>query len=296
MIEKEEIFQELWSETYSAQISQTRQTQEDWEKIVKRIKFSAPKKSYFFLQSWRQCAVVLLLMLISSFVTYKTVINDRNMEVTEWQEFQVPYGDSQSIRLADGTLISLDAGSLLIYPKEFVGKSRSVFLTGEATFTVAHDEDKSFYVNTKHLNVEALGTVFTVKSYPNDFFTSTTLEKGSVRIGINSGSFEKPILKPGEQLVYSHLDHTVQVRRVDMNLYKMERKGYLIFKDIPFSELVAVLERKYNVTINYDSQRYENHKCNLKFAPDETVQDVMKVIQKLIHIQYKIEGNIIYIN
>lgn len=92
---------------------------------------------------------------------------------------------------------------------------------------------------------------------------------------VRAGEHQPAILKPNERLVYSHAAHTVTVRPVDALLYKMERSGYLIYENVSFSHLMASLERKFNVTIHYNSQKYADECYNVKFAPHETLEDVL---------------------
>ncbi len=99
------------------------------------------------------------------------------------------------------------------------------------------------------------------------------------------------MLKPSEQLVYSHVDHSVQRNRVDMSLFKMKREGYLIFEGVPFRQLVSTLEKKYGVTFQYNANRYGNDLYHVKFAPDETIGDVMEILHQLMGIRYAIKEN-----
>lgn len=212
-------------------------------------------------------------------------------------ELFVPYGESRQVILPDGSQVWVDAGSLLVYPKDFTDtETRTVYLTGEASFTVRKNTEKPFIVKTTYLDVQALGTVFTVASYPADSCTSTILEEGSVKVDVKAGEHLPAILKPNERLVYSHAAHTVTVRPVDALLYKMERSGYLIYENVSFSHLMASLERKFNVTIHYNSQKYADEHYNVKFAPHETLEDVLAVLQQLIGIRFKIKGNVVFIN
>ena len=98
------------------------------------------------------------------------------------------------------------------------------------------------------MDIQALGTIFTVKSYAGEDYTTTTLEEGSVKVSLKDGIAQSYILKPSEQLIYSHENHSVQRNSVDLSLYKMTREGYLIFEDVPFLQLVSTLEKKYKVT------------------------------------------------
>lgn len=291
--EKEETMECLWEETPSVY---TQRTQEKWEEIREQVYPTEPKRVYMLHFLIKYAAVILLMVMSGGVTYYFTEKGTTELEEITWQEFFVPYGESQSVLLSDGTTVSVGAGSLLVYPDKFTGTDRPVYLSGEATFTVTPNKEKPFFVKTRVLDVEVLGTSFTVGSYPGDTYTEVTLEKGSVKVDTKDLSEGKPILKPGEQLIYQHDDHSVSIHTIDMDLYKMSRKGYLIFKEIPFDQLITTLERKFNVTIHCDIQKYEDRKCNLKFAPDETIKDVLAVLQRLLHITYKVDGQVVYIN
>ena len=86
------------------------------------------------------------------------------------------------------------------------------------------------------------------------------------------------------------------VHSIDASLYNMERNGYLIFENISFSRLMASLERKFNVTIHYNSQKFAGEYYNVKFSPDEKLEDVLNILQQLIGIHYKIKGKVVFIN
>lgn len=47
----------------------------------------------------------------------------------------------ENLTLADGTQLTLNRGAQLIYPEKFAGKTREIFLSGEAYFDVAHDKN-----------------------------------------------------------------------------------------------------------------------------------------------------------
>ncbi len=46
--------------------------------------------------------------------------------------------------LPDGSEVHLNSGSLLIYPEKFTGRSRSVYLSGEANFKVKGGQEEAF--------------------------------------------------------------------------------------------------------------------------------------------------------
>ena len=52
----------------------------------------------------------------------------------------------ENLTLADGTQLTLNRGAQLIYPEKFAGRTREIFLSGEAYFDVAHDKKHPFIV------------------------------------------------------------------------------------------------------------------------------------------------------
>ncbi len=136
-----------------------------------------------------------------------------------------------------------------------------------------------------------------MEAYPGDSCSMATLEEGSVLVSVRNEDIQPTVLKPDQQLVYSHSrTYSDGFHSIDASLYNMERNGYLIFENTSFSRLMASLERKFNVTIHYNSQKFAGEYYNVKFSPDEKLEDVLNILQQLIGIHYKIKGKVVFIN
>lgn len=292
---KDELLQELWDESQS---EVTASTHSDWEALQKHLSVRlTQKRSVSLYRQWLKYAAIVALLLATAGSTYWATDHFKPLRQVEMAQIFVPYGESQQVTLPDGSKVWVDAGSLLVYPKEFSDtNTRTVYLTGEASFSVQKNPQQPFIVKTTYLDVQALGTVFTVNAYPNDTCSTATLEEGSVLVSVQGESIQPTILEPDQQLVYSHTTHTVTVQSVDASMYMLERNGYLIFENVSFNQLMASLERKFNVTIHYNSQKYANEYYNVKFSPDETIEDVLNILQQLVGIQYKVNGRTVFIN
>ena len=180
--EKDATIRELWEKCPS---SITERTWEDLSEMQERIgrKHTMPVRRSLFSR-WGKYVAAVVLIVSTSVVTQ--LVNQPTVEVVSPKlvEFYVPYGDCREITLADGSIVWVNAGSLLIYPSEFTADTRTIYLSGEARFQVAKNPDKPFIVGTNHLDIQALGTVFSVCAYPNSQTTSTTLEEGSILVGV----------------------------------------------------------------------------------------------------------------
>ncbi|MCC8171447.1 MAG: DUF4974 domain-containing protein [Parabacteroides sp.] len=293
--EKTAILQTFWEHSAAKATAETR---EDWDALQKHLQVEPVRRnSVPMYRRWIKYAAIIAWMLLTGAATFFVTNRLKPVGHVEMAELFVPYGESRQVVLPDGSQAWVDAGSLLVYPIDFTDtETRTVYLTGEASFIVRKNKEKPFIVKTTYLDVQALGTVFTVTSYPSDSCTRATLEEGSIRVDVKEGTHAPAILQPAQQLSYSHATHQVKVQPVDTSLYKMERSGYLIYENVSFNRLMTSLERKFNVTIHYNSRKYADGYYNVKFAPEESIEDILAVLQQLIGIRYQVESNIIFIN
>lgn len=208
----------------------------------------------------------------------------------------VPYGRQFSLELSDGTKLSLNAGTSIRFPERFIdGKNRQVFIEyGEAFFDVAKDPDHPFVVNNKDLNITVLGTQFNVSAYPEDDEMTTVLVEGSVQLTESSKFLKKTVLKPGYKAVWSDERPVFEVTEADIELHTGWRSGKIIMKSLPFSKMVKKLERHYNVVINSKDEKLNNEVITATFD-EESIEDVLKLINKIHPITYNIDGRTINI-
>ena len=163
----------------------------------------------------------------------------------------VPYGKRFDVVLSDGTTIHMNSGTELKYPVSFLKEgNREVYVEGEAYFDVTSDTARPFIVNAEKLNVEVLGTEFNVLAYPEDGLTDVVLVEGSVGMYADDAKNENStILTPGLKGSFDKNDESVATEPVNTSVYTAWLTGELVFRRMPFENLVKKLERHYNVTI-----------------------------------------------
>ena len=225
-------------------------------------------------------------------------MKNTTVEELVYNTLTVPYGKRFNISLSDGTQILLNSGTSIKYPVKFIqGKERQVFLTGEAFFNVAKDSEHPFIVNADNLNIQALGTQFNVSSYPEDSFSNTVLVKGSVSVYNNDISDEDnvSILTPGHKALWNKIDKDISVEKVDVLLYTAWINGKIVFRHIPFKNIIKKLERYYNVKIINHNKLIDNEMFSASFDV-ETIEEVFKTFKKTYDIHYVIDNNQIIIN
>ena len=63
-------------------------------------------------------------------------------------------------------------------------------------------------------------------------------------------------LLPDEQIIYNHRLETLALNTVDAGRVMQWTDGYLIFQTASFDQIVKTIERKFDVTINYETERF----------------------------------------
>jgi len=204
-------------------------------------------------------------------------------------EYIAPVGESKKITLADGTNVSLNSGSILIAPERFDSHVRSVFLIGEAYFNVTHDKTKPFIVKTSLMNIRALGTEFSVMSYPQDNYVKATLVEGSVKLEVTDSlkkNIAPVILFPNQQSTYEPFMNKIDVTNVNVLAYTSWKEGKLIFEKTPFDEVIHRLEIQSGTKINYD-KRLQKYLISAKFIKNESLEEMLRLITEITYSHYR---------
>jgi len=206
-----------------------------------------------------------------------TVVVKVKQANTSLNHIIIPYGKRSDIILADGTHIWLNSGSQLSYPSEFKTDSREVYLSGEALFDVNANPKKPFYVITKNIKIKVLGTIFNVSSYDEDNTVQTALLRGKVTAGENKLFASTVNLAPGELLTYSKKNSILSKEKVDVKSYASWVNGYLIFINVPITEVFMKLERYYNQDIKIEDSLEKitfSGKLDLKDNIKDVINDI----------------------
>lgn len=237
---------------------------------------------------WLVRAAVILVPLLSVAASYFYIRN--HTAGTEMVQCIVPNGKQDRITLSDGSIVTVNSGSTLVYPQQFTGKQRSVFLLGEANFEVAKNKAKPFIVQTGYLEIEALGTTFNVCAYPEAGVTAT-LESGSIKVGKKNRDDVCYLLSPNEQLEYTPGTDSFTKRTADASLYSGWTKGELNFVRQSLPDILAALQREYDVRIILNLPQVPSDLYTIKFKRRDNLDKVMKIISLTVgNTDYRIDN------
>jgi ferric-dicitrate binding protein FerR (iron transport regulator) len=205
---------------------------------------------------------------------------------------KVDIGQKAGVQLPDGTQIWLNSASSLTYDTEYNQKDRIVYLQGEAYFEVSSDKEKPFIVKTDDVSVEALGTSFNVKAYPDDDYVTATLIEGSVKV---SSPFQSDLLKPNEKLAFSkNKQQFTKTVLLDAERNISWKNNYLAFEQENLEDIAKVLERMYNVQIQFTSEKLKHIRFSGTIT-NNNLESVLQLIMLVSPIRYSIEKDSVII-
>ncbi|MEZ2335784.1 FecR family protein [Mucilaginibacter sp. RCC_168] len=300
-----------------------------FQKIITKIKGQetnslavlASKNAYLYI--WRAAAAIILLA-GCSWLFYSRLVSKRINPLTTapnaWQNKNTVKREKSTIVLTDGTRITLNSQSTLKYPAIFTGKTREVYLSGEAFFDVHKDHEHPFIIHTEKMNIKVLGTAFNVKSYPNDPQSETTLIRGAIEVTLDDRPSDRIILKPSEKLIVKNglfktvHRNTAKLKSAETNsgmqyvLTTFTRlpqddstiietswtQNKFVFRDENFTNLAYRMERWYGVDIKFKNDALKQYRFSGVFEK-ETVNQALNALRMTENFNYKIKNSTIYI-
>lgn len=163
-------------------------------------------------------------------------------------KIETPRGGTYDVTLPDGTMVKLNAGTVLSYPTVFAKDKREVTLVGEAYFEVVKRKGQPFVVHAKNQDILVLGTHFNVNAYRTSAEIKTTLLEGKVTVKeLQQG--RQVTLFPGDQAVNRGVNlskHAVNVQQEMAWVY-----GKFNFDGKSLREVMDELSHWYAIDVVY---------------------------------------------
>ncbi|HZL77020.1 MAG TPA: FecR family protein [Bacteroidales bacterium] len=319
---------EIWITIQSSSTNPGYNVQEGFWKFRQRIRkndqqVTIPLKVRFLRTAIRYAAIFVIAFLSGGILFYQFGNRSFSRSAQSISELVVPLGSRAQFTLADGTVVTLNAGSTLRTDNHFGINDRIVELEGEGYFKVAKDKKKPFIVKTPYLKVTALGTEFNIKAYSIDETIETTLVNGSVNIEPYSdgGKGEITILQPNQKLTFYKKDSRIEdnskksagksqteikpikvqitasaVRFVKENV-NIEpvvswKESRWIFENQSLSQMAVDLERKFDVQILFTSEQLKSYKFTGTILA-EPIEQVLEVMSITAPIDFKLDGRVV---
>jgi len=265
--------------------------------------------------NWLKIAAAILMVVGIGFLYRIYNVGKKENAVSIAKTFKTKSGERKKITLPDGSTVLLNAQSSLSIGKEFNETCREVILKGEAYFDVIHNKNKPFKVRTEEFNINVLGTAFNVKAYPDEISSEATLIRGLITMEAVNGNGGTITLRPSQKVTFYK---TVAVKaaqkafkavssrpEIIINHYTLIKDSTIVetawtqnrieIYDQDFDEIREVLEKWFNVEINFTNPEIEKYRFTATFS-HESIEQVMSALQKVENFKYEIKGNQVIIS
>lgn len=216
-------------------------------------------------------------------LTYSAVTSGNTGKGT----INVPAGRFYQLVLSDGSKVTLNSATKIEFPFVFTGDKREIAIDGEAYLDIVKS-DKPFWVRLTTGTVKVLGTTFNVNTYDDE--ERVSLVSGEVRF---ETAQDKVTLKPGNEVTI------VNGRPLEVNSFTQEEvlswiDGIYVFHDNTLQDVAKVVDRWYGVQLVLSEQVCNKHFYGF-LDRKQPIQEFLEKLKFVNEVDYRINGNVIYI-
>lgn len=284
---------EIWFSAVSREAASVYDKDKAFENFRNRVESqkeiqSTSRRGFSLSALWRYAAVVAIIIAVGCISYWQGEVNvkDTFADIS----VEAPLGSKTKLYLPDGTLVWLNVGSRMTYSQGFGVDNRKVELEGEGYFEVKRNEKIPFFVKTKDLQLQVLGTKFNFRDYPEDHEVVVSLLEGKVGLNNLLREEKEAVLSPDERAVLNKANGLLTVESVTASNASQWTDGYLFFDEELLPDIAKELERSYNVKIHIANDSLKTFRFYGNFVRrEQNIQEVLEALASTEKMQYKIE-------
>jgi len=256
----------------------------EWAKFKNKVQHdvNSTKPSFGWLRIAASVALIAVLGYAIWFNQFKS--NTIRVVAETWGE---------TVILPDNSLITLNKGAEITYPKEFSSENRMVSLSGEAFFEVTRNENKPFIINLSQSRVEVLGTSFNIKENNNNNGTEVVVNTGKVRFS-NKTLSKSVVLTKGEKgTLMKSTNIITKMTNTDVNVMAWKTRK-IVFNDMELDKVIKTINSLYDAQISFSTNIGVNCNVTVSFE-NQSLEAVLSVLELTLNLKYKKTGDVIEI-
>lgn len=238
---------------------------------------------------WRSVAAVAAMLALFLTIYLEWPLLHSRLYPDKLIAVNVPANQQRQVLLADGSKISLNAKSQLKYPKAFYGRTREVYLSGEAYFDIEHDTSKPFIIHTGKVITTVLGTAFNIKEDSRQHTVVVTVTRGKVSVA--NGEHPLGVITPNHQISFNTVSHQHSQQEVNVKPVIAWLESDMHFDDITFATVASRLEQRFNIKISFANEKIKNCRFTGTALRDDKLDRILNVLCAFNNATYRTERN-----
>jgi len=261
-----------------------------WQKVHLQMKAGQTstalpqKKAATILPLWIRVAAILVIISGLAIFFY----NLRNNTPIKYTAVAAVATDSiLNYTLTDSSLVTLNQQSQIACASGYGKKERRVKLTGEAFFSVKHNAEKPFIVESSGTFIKVTGTSFNIKGNDPDSLVEVYVKTGSVLFF--TAENEGISLVAGETGVFNKNKGTfIKTKEADSNVTAYTNRVF-VFYHTTLNEVFRQLNKVYGVTIVPANTQLGLCTITVSFNDDE-IETILNIIAETLNLTYRSDG------
>ena len=250
--------------------------QKSFEKTQKIIKKYGARRRWIMATSFAAAAVAAVVAILFS----------PNKVEPEMLVAHAPIGEVLTVTLPDSSVVYLNSGSTLTYPKKFATDKREVSLEGQGWFKVYASKTYPFYVNiSEGMSLYVYGTEFDVAAYPQENNIEIYLASGNLNMLLPLKDVECSI-KPNQKLTYDTLNESIDVANMADGMGYDWKEGNLCFRHSDMEEILTTLSRRFDVIIDMENATADANEYHASFTASETIEQILAQLSGLSGLKW----------
>lgn len=287
LIEKEpdkkkrfEEFRKIWDSAGSLREQEEYDLDAEWSLMRGKLP-GTPGRSMFFY-TYRIAAVLVVGLIIAFAWIYGSRLADTEKIVAGTETVEVI--------LSDGTLVTVNRDSKIMYRRTFSDEERKVYLEGEAYFEVTEDPGRPFRIHAGNALVEVLGTSFNVNAYRENPVVEIAVESGVVALSPRKDRQEQIVLRAGNSGTLNRDSRELKLNtRTDPNFVAWKTRE-LYFDSTPLQEVVDLVNRVYNTRLVIMNDELATCPITVTFR-QQSLDAILKVLVETLDLEITREGD-----
>jgi transmembrane sensor len=248
--------------------------------------------------NWIKYAAILLLVTgIGAWLTFQQHHNEAASPIVMLEKHN-PRGQRSQLVLQDSSVVYLGADSRLRYPEQLNGRTRELYLEGEAFFEVKHDSKRPFIVHTGNARTQVLGTSFKIEAFKGQQL-AVAVATGKVSVGYLGQHHQVTslaTLTPGKKLSWDPVSHQSGITTLATDDIKGWKDGNLAFSDARLDEISHTLERWYNVRVIIKGDKPKAYSLSININGKAPITLALDAITGATGLRYRINQDQITIS
>ena len=259
-------------------------TESSLKSVKQRIDFGSQKTKIRPLYMAVRIAAVLIIALGLFFIFKDNATDQIAHSMVKLESLE----SLKTVSLPDGSVVTMNAASVIEYPENFDGNERRIKFKGEAYFEVAPDKSKPFIIETERSETRVVGTAFNLKAVTGSETESIVVTEGIVEFSGKTEKTTKPVrlVKGDKGVLTSELKSE---KNLDAN-FMAWKTGALVFDNDNLVKALKVMSEFYKLDLQLRDSVLSDYVISGRYEKSLSSGELQEVLEMVLNVDIEKKG------